>query len=327
MNKELALGIDIGGTNTVIGIVDKSGAIHFEVSLVTTDYKTVNELSEAIHGILKSHHFLTQLVGVGIGAPNGNCFSGTIDFAPNLSWKGIIPIVAVFKEQFQLPVYLVNDANAAALGEHLFGCAHDLTDFVTITLGTGVGSGIFINNKLIEGAHGFAGEYGHIRVIPNGRLCGCGRKGCLETYTSSTGVVRSISEFVSPNKEKSVLMSMVKPSAKDVFDAAENGDAFAEEIVEEEEVAERPAPTQQGDAMSEKMEMFFKKVISSVYLDGVTEVTDAEGNPPNSSNNYLLSEDGKTFAGIFYDSPPSEAAKKFPFQITEKGEGSWQIQY
>ena len=102
---------------------------------------------------------------------------------------------------------------------------------------------------------------------------------------------------------------------------------FAEEIVEEEAVAERPAPTQQGDAMSEKMEMFFKKVISSVYLDGVTEVTDAEGNPPNSSNNYLLSEDGKTFAGIFYDSPPNEAAKKFPFQITEKGEGSWQIQY
>ena len=102
---------------------------------------------------------------------------------------------------------------------------------------------------------------------------------------------------------------------------------FAEEIVEEEVVAERPAPTQQGDAMSEKMEMFFKKVISSVYLDGVTEVTDAEGNPPNSSNNYLLSEDGKTFAGIFYDSPPNEAAKKFPFQITEKGEGSWQIQY
>lgn len=232
MNKELALGIDIGGTNTVIGIVDKSGAIHFEVSLVTADYKTVNELSEAIHGILKSHHFLTQLVGIGIGAPNGNCFSGTIDFAPNLTWKGIIPIVAVFKDQFQLPVFLANDANAAALGEHLFGCAHDLTDFVTITLGTGVGSGIFINNKLIEGAHGFAGEYGHIRVIPNGRLCGCGRKGCLETYTSSTGVVRSISEFVSPNKEKSVLMSMEKPSAKDVFDAAENGDAFAEEIVE-----------------------------------------------------------------------------------------------
>jgi hypothetical protein len=102
---------------------------------------------------------------------------------------------------------------------------------------------------------------------------------------------------------------------------------FAEEIIEEEVVAERPAPTQQGDAMSEKMEMFFKKVISSVYLDGVTEVTDAEGNPPNSSNNYLLSEDGKTFAGIFYDSPPNEKAKQFPFQITEKGEGSWQIQY
>ena len=102
---------------------------------------------------------------------------------------------------------------------------------------------------------------------------------------------------------------------------------FAEEVVEEEVVAERPEPTQQGDAMSEKMEMFFKKVISSVYLDGVTEVTDAEGNPPNSSNNYLLSEDGKTFSGIFYDSPPNEAAKKFPFQITEKGEGSWQIQY
>lgn len=232
MNKEFALGIDIGGTNTVIGIVDKSGAIHFEVSLVTADYKTVNDLSEAIHGILKSHQFLNQLVGIGIGAPNGNCFSGTIDFAPNLSWKGIIPIVAVFSQQFQLPVYLANDANAAALGEHLFGCAHDLTDFVTITLGTGVGSGIFINNKLIEGAHGFAGEYGHIRVIPNGRLCGCGRKGCLETYTSSTGVVRSVTEFESPNKDQSFLLKLVKPSAKDVFDAAEKGDLFAQEIVD-----------------------------------------------------------------------------------------------
>lgn len=232
MNKEFALGIDIGGTNSVIGIVDKSGTIHFEVSLVTADYKTVNDLSEAIYGILNNHDFLTNLVGIGIGAPNGNCFSGTIDFAPNLLWKGIIPIVSVFKEQFQLPVYLANDANAAALGEHLFGCAHDLTDFVTITLGTGVGSGIFINNKLIEGAHGFAGEYGHIRVVPNGRLCGCGRNGCLETYTSSTGVVRSVSEFDSPNKDKSLLLNLTKPSAKDVFDAAEKGDLFAQEIVD-----------------------------------------------------------------------------------------------
>jgi glucokinase len=232
MNKEFALGIDIGGTNTVIGIVDISGTVHFEVSLVTNHFNTVNELASEIQLILEKNGFLKQLLGIGIGAPNGNCFSGTIDFAPNLSWKGIIPIVTVFKEQFQLPVYLANDANAAALGEHLFGCAHDLTDFVTITLGTGVGSGIFINNKLIEGAHGFAGEYGHIRVIPNGRLCGCGRYGCLETYTSSTGVVRSITEFESPNKDQSALFKLIKPSAKDVFDAAENGDLFALEIVD-----------------------------------------------------------------------------------------------
>lgn len=232
MIKEFALGIDIGGTNTVIGIVDKFGVIDFEVSLRTIDFLTIKNLSNEVYQVLDQHGYLPKLVGVGIGAPNGNCLSGTIEFAPNLPWKGIVPIVEVFEKQFQLPVFLANDANAAALGEHLFGCAHDLTDFVTITLGTGVGSGIFINDKLIEGAHGFAGEYGHIRVIPNGRLCGCGRNGCLETYTSSTGVVRSISEFVSPNKEKSVLASMKKPSAKDVFDAAEKGDLFAQEIVD-----------------------------------------------------------------------------------------------
>lgn len=230
--KQIALGIDIGGTNTAFGLIDEDGTLLFETSLPTKSFEIPENLVDTIHSILNERPDFQQIIGIGIGAPNGNVFTGNIEFAPNLIWKGVVPIVQLFKEKFGVPAVLANDANAAAIGEHLFGCAKDLKDFVTITLGTGLGSGIFINGELLVGHNGFAGEYGHIRVIPNGRTCGCGRNGCLETYASSTGVVRSIAEFESPNKSKSALLRKEHVNAQEVFNEADSGDVFATEIIE-----------------------------------------------------------------------------------------------
>jgi glucokinase len=230
MVKHVALGIDIGGTNTAFGLVSREGEVVFEESVATGEFDEPTELVEYIYKQVAESEFFDLILGIGIGAPNGNAFTGNIEFAPNLRWKGVIPIAALFEDRFHRPALLTNDANAAAIGEHLFGCAKDLKDFVTITLGTGLGSGIFIDGELVVGHQGFAGEYGHIRVEANGRLCGCGRKGCLETYASSTGVVRSITELASPNKAASALTP--EHSAHEVFQAAEKGDLFAREIVE-----------------------------------------------------------------------------------------------
>lgn len=232
MKEDLAIGIDIGGTSIEFGVVDRKGTVLFEKDFPTKSFDTPLALIEKVIEELQSTNFLENIIGIGIGAPNGNFFSGNIEFAPNLHWKGIIPLAKLFTEKTNLPTYLTNDANAAAIGEMLFGNAQDIADFVTITLGTGVGSGVIINGQLVYGHDGFAGEYGHIRIIPNGRSCGCGRNGCLETYCSSTGVVRSIYELESENKAFSVLMNIENPSAKDVFEAAEEGDLFASEIVD-----------------------------------------------------------------------------------------------
>ena len=210
MIEHVALGIDIGGTNTAYGLVNRNGEVLFEESVTTTDYLKPEDLVEKIYKDIENNGFLDNLLGLGVGAPNGNAFTGNIEFAPNLKWKGIIPIAELFEQRFHRPTLLANDANAAAIGEHLFGNAKDLNDFVLITLGTGLGSGIFINGELVVGSQGFAGEYGHIRVVHNGRLCGCGRKGCLETYVSSTGVVRSVGELDSIHKEKSSLNKLSK---------------------------------------------------------------------------------------------------------------------
>lgn len=228
---KLALGIDIGGTNTAFGLVDKQGLIVKHGNVPTTDFTSAYDLSNYLFEFLQNEINQNLILGIGIGAPNGNHFTGCIDNAPNLVWKGVIPLKQIFEDTFKLPTYLSNDANAAAIGEKVFGNAQDLSDFVEITLGTGLGSGIFINNELIVGKYGNAAEYGHIRVIPNGRLCGCGRKGCLETYASSTGVVRSITELSSENKDSSKLLSMENIEAKDVFEHAQQGDLFALEII------------------------------------------------------------------------------------------------
>lgn len=230
MIEHVALGVDIGGTNTAFGIVDKQGNVLFEESVSTRQFHLPEQLVTEIYNRVSDTPWFEAILGIGIGAPNGNVFTGNIEFAPNLEWKGIVAIADLFEQQFHRPAILANDANAAAVGEHLFGCAKDLTDFVTITLGTGLGSGIFIEGSLIVGHQGFAGEYGHIRVINNGRLCGCGRHGCLETYASSTGVVRSITELDSPNKAVSTIHEHT--TAKEVFMAAEKGDVFANEIIE-----------------------------------------------------------------------------------------------
>lgn len=232
MNKHLALGIDIGGTNTVFGLTDDHGNIYFEETIETVSCKTPEDLVEKIYNRIKEIGQLKNIVGIGIGAPNGNYFSGTIEFAPNLKWKGIIPLARLFEFQFKTKAILTNDANAAAIGEMIYGAAQGLKDFVTITLGTGLGSGVVVNKMLVYGHDGFAGEYGHIRVINGGRSCGCGRNGCLETYASATGVVRSIKELDSPEKSKSKILLMENPHADDVFRLSLQGDHFCSEIIE-----------------------------------------------------------------------------------------------
>lgn len=229
---EIALGVDIGGTNTVFGLCDKNGIISYEASFPTRKFETAAELVDAIYDDLQARNFTASILGIGIGAPNGNYYSGNIEFAPNLAWKGLTPIAQLFERKFDLPTLLTNDANAAAIGEMVYGNAQDLLHFVTITLGTGLGSGIIVDGNLVYGHDGFAGEYGHIQVVRNGRECGCGRKGCLETYASATGVVRSINELPSALKASSKLNKDTKFNAQDVFDLADAGDDFAVEIID-----------------------------------------------------------------------------------------------
>lgn len=232
MDNKFALGIDIGGTNTAYGIVNQDSTILFENSCKTKDFNDPKDLVDFIYSDLAENGFENKILGISVGAPNGNHFTGNIEFAPNLAWKGIVPISAMFMNIFKVQCSLTNDANAAAIGEMLFGKARGMKDFVTITLGTGLGSGVIANGKLVYGHDGLAGEYGHIRVIPNGRLCGCGRKGCLETYASSTGVVRSITELDSDHKAQSKLLNIENPTSQDVSELAEEGDLFAIEILD-----------------------------------------------------------------------------------------------
>jgi glucokinase len=229
---KLALGVDIGGTNVVFGVVDEKGKIVYEQTIPTKELIRPESLADLIYDSLKKHSYHEDIIGIGIGAPNGNHFTGNIEFAPNLHWQGIIPITKIFTEKFNRKSILTNDANAAAVGEMLFGAAIGLNNFVTITLGTGLGSGVVIDGKVVYGEDGLAGEYGHIRVVEYGRLCGCGRRGCLEMYASATGVVRSINELESENKQKSILLSVKNPTSKDVSEAAAKGDEFARDIMD-----------------------------------------------------------------------------------------------
>jgi glucokinase len=226
------LGIDIGGTTIAIGIVNRKGKCTYNKVFETKSFVNPNALVEKVFDDLYFQNLIDKIDGIGIGAPNGNYFTGNIEFAPNLDWEGIIPLVELFELKFNLPTILTNDANAAAFGEMLFGNAHDLKDFMVITLGTGLGSGIVIDRKLVYGHDGFAGELGHIRTIHDGRSCGCGRRGCLEAYCSSTGVVRSFYELKSESKIHSTLNDISDLTSKVIFEHASAGDVFANQIVD-----------------------------------------------------------------------------------------------
>lgn len=239
MEKPYAIGIDIGGTNTVFGVVDKRGHIINQGSMKTGVYTEINEyvshLADAVKEIVDQVGGVDNIKGVGVGAPNGNYFSGCIEFAPNLPWKGVIPLAQMLTDKIGIPVALTNDANAAAIGEMTYGAARGMKDFIVITLGTGVGSGIVVNGQLVYGHDGFAGELGHTAIRrTNARLCGCGKKGCLETYTSATGVARTAKELLETKKDASLLreLDINEITSKDVYDAAMKGDALAKEIFE-----------------------------------------------------------------------------------------------
>ena len=237
MSKPYVVGIDIGGTNTVFGIVDARGTIIASGSIKTNKFNEVedyvNELHTKLFRLLEQNNATDKIMGIGVGAPNGNYFNGTIEFAPNLPWRGVIPLAQMLTDRFGIPVSLTNDANAAAIGEMTYGAARGLKDFIMITLGTGVGSGIVVNGQLVYGHDGFAGELGHVIVRPNnGRLCGCGRTGCLEAYTSATGVARTAREFLEVRNDPSSLrqIPIQDITSKDVYDAAITGDKLALEI-------------------------------------------------------------------------------------------------
>lgn len=242
--KKVAIGVDIGGTNTAIGVVDDLGNVMVKGNIVTPSHgdidRYINDLSQAIRELIKSVKLLNtdiEILGIGIGAPNGNYYTGTIEYAANLSFRGVVHLVDLLKNQFSdIPaIALTNDANAAAIGEMIYGGAKGMKNFVMYTLGTGVGSGIVVNGDLVYGHDGFAGECGHTVLIPEGRMCGCGTPGHLEAYCSAPGMKRTAFELlVKYNANDSLLAdkSFQELDAKMIYDAAEKGDKVALEVFE-----------------------------------------------------------------------------------------------
>jgi glucokinase len=235
----LAIGIDIGGTGTKFGIVDRVGNVLFSSEISTRKHNDVNDFIDDLHNelskLIDNVGGIGRIKGIGVGAPNGNFYTGTIEYAPNLPWKGIIPLARMMEDKFKISVVLTNDANAAAIGEMMYGAAQGMKDFIMITLGTGVGSGIVANGKLIYGHDGFAGELGHTTIIPNGRLHeGTGKRGSLESYASATGVRLTTLEILEKSSEPSSLRSIPSDQidSKKVYEAAIAGDAVAKEIFE-----------------------------------------------------------------------------------------------
>jgi glucokinase len=239
--KPYVIGLDLGGTNSVFGIVDSRGEIKATTAIKTQAYDKVddyvNASVEALQIIIDQVGGIDKIKAMGIGAPNGNFYSGTIEFAPNLKWghTGVVPLAKMFEEKLGVPVGLTNDANAAAIGEMTYGVARGMKNFIMLTLGTGVGSGIVINGQVVYGCDGFAGELGHVIMRrENGRQCGCGRKGCLEAYCSATGVARTAREFLQQSDEHSLLRELDPDSitSLDVSIAAGKGDELAKRVYE-----------------------------------------------------------------------------------------------
>ena len=238
MAKDLVIGIDIGGQTTKCGIVDARGDVLAQTVIRSDTHTDVNQyiadLAVALNRIITEAKAEDRIRGIGVGAPNGNYYTGTIESAVNLAWGGtkIIPFAKLLSEQMNgIPVSLTNDANAAAMGEMTYGAARGMKNFIMITLGTGVGSGIVINGEVVYGHDGFAGELGHTCAVRhNGRQCNCGKTGCLETYASAIGVARTAREWLEMSDEPSVLRSLDKITSKDVYEAAKDGDKLALKI-------------------------------------------------------------------------------------------------
>lgn len=237
LEQKYVIGLDLGGTNSIFGIVNARGEIKAQTAIKTKSYPTIDEYidasCEALQPIIDSVGGISRIKGMGIGAPSGNFYTGCIEHAANLKWE-FVPITQLFHDRLKIPVSLANDANAAALGEMTYGAARGMKDFIMITLGTGVGSGIVVNRHLVLGCDSFAGELGHVIIDnrPEARPCGCGRKGCLETYASATGVARTAREFLEKRDDKSLLRELnpADITALDIYNAAIKGDALAKEI-------------------------------------------------------------------------------------------------
>lgn len=235
MAQELVIGIDVGGQTTKCGVVDARGTVIAQTVIRSDTYTEVEpyiaELAEALNRIIADAKAEGQIRGIGVGAPNGNYYTGTIEYAPNLTWGGAkkIEFAKLLTEAMGgIPVSLTNDANAAAMGEMTYGAARGMKNFIMITLGTGVGSGIVIDGKVVYGHDGFAGELGHTCAVRrNGRACGCGKSGCLEAYCSAIGMARTAREWLEMSDEPSSLRSLDKITSKDIYDAAKEGDAVA----------------------------------------------------------------------------------------------------
>jgi glucokinase len=238
--KKVVAGVDIGGTNTIIGFVDRDGNILIEDRLKTNHYPVFEEFVAALYEKIESNQKKSEaeieVIGIGIGAPMGNINKGTIEYPADLPWKGIMPLADVMQKHTPLPVIVTNDANAAAVGEMIYGGAKGMKDFVVITLGTGLGSGFVVDGKLVYGHDGFAGEIGHTSIRPgsSNRDCGCGKKGCIETYASATGLKRTLLKVMADSIEPSPLrkLSFEELDAKIIHDAALKGDRIAIEAFE-----------------------------------------------------------------------------------------------
>ena len=239
MEKDLVIGIDVGGQTSKCGIVDARGTVLAQTVIRSDETDKPEEfvasLAEALNHIIADANAEGRIRGIGVGAPNGNYYTGTIESAPNLMWgHDKVELAKMLSEQMNgIPVSLTNDANAAAVGEMTYGAARGMKNFIMITLGTGVGSGIVINGEVVYGHDGFAGELGHTCAVRhNGRACGCGKTGCLEAYCSATGVARTAREWLEMTDEPSELRSLDKITSKDVYDAAKDGDKLALKIFE-----------------------------------------------------------------------------------------------
>ena len=238
MDSTFVVGIDVGGQTSKIGVVDARGTVLAQTVIRTDTYEQVEpyiaELAEAVKKLIKESGTEGKVRGVGVGAPNGNYYTGTIENAPNLLWgRQKVEFAKLLNKALGLPVALTNDANAAAVGEMTYGAARGMKNFIMITLGTGVGSGIVINGEVVYGHDGFAGELRHTTAVRNnGRVCGCGKTGCLETYCSATGVARTAREWLELSDEPSVLRSLDSIASKDVYEAAKEGDKLALKIFE-----------------------------------------------------------------------------------------------